>query len=186
VKLILATIVVAFLIGLAAGRSAIGFPSVPVGWVWLAVAGIGLQLAPLRGDVAFAALIVSFTLLLTFAGLNLRAPGFLLVTVGLSLNLLVIAANHGMPVTARALRNSGQTSTIADLVANGGAKHHLADAGTVLSPLADVIGVPSPVGQAVSVGDICVHLGVGWFIVAGMQFTGDRRRAGRSTSEGTM
>jgi len=89
-----------------------------------------------------------------------------------------------MPVTARALRDSGQTSTITDLIANGGAKHHLADAGTLLAPLADVIAVPDPVGQAISVGDICVHLGVGWFIVAGMAPGGSRRRRVMTTSKG--
>ncbi|MEA2520904.1 MAG: hypothetical protein QOI81_550, partial [Actinomycetota bacterium] len=110
---------------------------------------------------------------------------FLLILVGLALNLVVIAANHGMPVTARALRDSGQASTLSDLIANGGAKHHLADRATVLTPLADVIAVPNPVGQAVSVGDICVHLGVGWFIVAGMQPGRERRRRELATSEGT-
>ncbi|MEP7060359.1 MAG: DUF5317 family protein [Actinomycetota bacterium] len=175
-KLILATIVVAFAIGTATGRSAAGFPAVRIRWSWLAIAGIALQLAPLTGEGAFVALLGSFGLLLAFAAANLRASGFLLIVVGLGLNLLVIAANHGMPVTTRALRDSGQVSTVADLIAHGGAKHHLAGANTVLAPLADVIAIPSPIGQAVSVGDICVHLGVGWFIVAGMQPGRERRR----------
>jgi hypothetical protein len=185
VKLILATVVVAFVIGLAAGRTVAGFPSTPIRWGWLALGGIALQLAPFTGQGAFVALIGSFCLLLAFAALNLRTAGFLLILVGLALNLVVIAANHGMPVTARALRDSGQASTLSDLIANGGAKHHLADRATVLTPLADVIAVPNPVGQAVSVGDICVHLGVGWFIVAGMQPGRERRRRELATSEGT-
>lgn len=182
-KLILATIVVAFIVGLARGGSVAGFPAIPVRWGWLAVAGIALQLGPLNGDAAFAALIVSFVLLVTFGSLNLRAPGFLLIVVGLSLNLLVIAANHGMPVTAGALRDSGQSSTITDLIAHGGAKHHLAGAGTTLAPLADVMAIREPVGQAISIGDICVHLGVGWFIVSGMQSGPERRRRVAPTSE---
>jgi hypothetical protein len=186
VKLILATIVVAFVIGLVSGGSAAGFPTVPVGWGWLALGGIALQLAPLHDEAAFVALIVSFALLIAFAVLNLRAPGFLLILVGLSLNLLVIASNHGMPVTSGALRDSGQISTLADLTANGGAKHHLAGPGTVLLPLADVIAIPNPVAQAVSVGDICVHLGVGWFIVAGMQTGRERRRRVMPMSEGRV
>ncbi|MEA2557662.1 MAG: hypothetical protein QOG88_1200 [Actinomycetota bacterium] len=175
-KLILATIVVAFAIGLATGRSLAGFPSVSVGWGWLAVGGIALQLAPLSGESAFLALIASFIVLMAFAVLNLRVAGFLLILVGLGLNMLVIAANHGMPVTARALRDSGQASTVSELIAHGGAKHHLADTDTILSPLADVIAIPSPIGQAVSVGDICVHVGVAWFIVAAMQPERERRR----------
>lgn len=183
-KLILATIAVAFVIGLAKGGSVAGFPIVPVRRGWLAVGGIALQLAPLSGDAAFAALIASFVLLMAFAALNVRAPGFLLIVVGLGLNLLVIGANHGMPVTARALRDSGQTSTISDLLVHGGAKHHLAGADTRLSVLADVIALPNPVGQAISVGDICVHLGVGWFIVAGMQPGRSRRRRVMTPSKG--
>jgi hypothetical protein len=185
VKLILATIVVAFVIGLVAGRSAAGFPSTPVRWGWVALAGIALQLVPLPGEFAFAALLGSFGLLIVFAAANLRAAGFLMILVGLALNLLVIAANHGMPVTARALRDSGQASTLTDLIANGGAKHHLAHDGTVLTPLADVIALPNPIGQALSVGDICVHLGVGWFIVAGMEPGRARRRREVVASEGS-
>lgn len=180
-KLILATIVVAFVIGLAQGRRPVGFPAVQVGWGWLAVVGIAIQLLPLSGGQAFAALVVSFLLLLAFAALNVRAPGFLLILVGLGLNLSVIAGNHGMPVTELALRDSGQSSTIGELVEHGGAKHHLADTGTRLLPLADVIALPEPIGQAISLGDICVHLGAGWFIVAGMQPGAQRRRRGVRT-----
>ena len=183
-KLILATIVVAFVIGLARGGSLAGFPTTPVRRGWLAGAGIALQLAPLNGNAAFAALITSFVLLVVFAALNIRSAGFLLIGVGLMLNLAVIGANHGMPVTARALRDSGQIATISDLRANGGAKHHLSDGGTLLSPLADVIAIPNPVGQAISIGDICVHLGVGWFIVAGMTPGRPRRRTELTASKG--
>jgi hypothetical protein len=184
VKLILATIVVAFVIGFVAGRSPMGFPSTPIRWGWVALAGIALQLVPLQGDGAFAALIGSFGLLILFAVANLRAGGFLMILVGLALNVLVISANHGMPVTARALRDSGQASTLTDLIANG-AKHHLADSGTVLTPLADVIALANPIGQALSVGDICVHLGVGWFIVAGMEPGRARRRREVLAAEGS-
>ena len=70
-----------------------------------------------------------------------------------------------MPVTAAALVRSNQSSTLDDLVAHGGAKHHLATGETVLLPLADVIAIGRPIDQIVSVGDLCVHLGVAWFVV---------------------
>ena len=73
-----------------------------------------------------------------------------------------------MPVTQNALERSNQSATIADLIENGGAKHHLADEGTILLPLGDVIPLGTPFDQAISVGDVCVQLGVAWFIVFAM------------------
>ena len=55
-----------------------------------------------------------------------------------------------------------------------------------LTFLADVIAVPQPIGQAVSVGDIFVYAGLTWLIVAAMRGwtpserpAGSRRRRGR-------
>ena len=113
-------------------------------------------------------LLGSFAALLAFAIRNVRAPGFGLILAGLALNALVIAVNQGMPVTHHALVASNQTATLDDLIRNGGAKHHLADGGTVLQPLGDVIALGAPIDQAISVGDICVQLGAAWFIVFAM------------------
>lgn len=168
-KLILLTIATATIVGLLAGGSFRFFPSIPLGWWSLAIAGVILQFAPISGVAAFWVLLVSFVLLLAFASLNLRAPGFILIFTGLLLNTLVIAANRGMPVTREALVRSGQVSTLADLRQNGGAKHHLADEGSVLLPLGDATAIPQPIGQAVSVGDICIHLGVGWCVAAALR-----------------
>ena len=84
------------------------------------------------------------------------------------LNAFVIVSNHGMPVTRTALAGSDKAvaAAVAELQAEGGAKHHLADEGAVLLPLADAIGIPAPVAAIVSVGDISVYLGVGWFVAA--------------------
>jgi len=54
------------------------------------------------------------------------------------------------------------------LIADGGAKHHLADGGTILLPLADVIPLGDPLDLAISVGDVIVQLGAAWFIVSAM------------------
>jgi hypothetical protein len=169
VILILATVIVAFAIGLAAGGSLRDFPTLRLRMWWLAIAGIVLQLAPASGDLALGLLLLSFAALIAFTVVNLRTPGFFLVLVGLALNALVITANHGMPVTRQALQDSGQGATITDLVEHGGAKHQLATSDTALLPIADVIGVPPPLGQALSVGDLCLHLGIGWFIVFAMR-----------------
>ena len=180
-RLILATLLVAVAIGFISRGSLHGFPSVSIRWWGLALVGVILQFLPIDGDRGFWTLLASFALLIVFAIVNVRAPGFILILTGLLLNGLVIAANHGMPVTARALARSDQRSTMGELEHHGGAKHHLADDGTVLLPLADVIGIPSPIADVVSVGDVCVYLGVGWYVVVAMR-PGYRPAMRRSSS----
>jgi hypothetical protein len=169
VKLILITIAGAMIVGLLAGGSFRYFPTIPLGWWSLAIAGIVLQLLPLTGDAGYWALAASFAFLIVFAMLNLRAPGFILIFAGLLLNAIVIVANHGMPVAREALVGSGQESTLADLRENGGSKHHLADDDTVLLVLGDSVVIPEPVGVAISVGDVCVYLGVAWCFAASLR-----------------
>jgi hypothetical protein len=168
VRLILLTVAVATVAGLLAGGTLRGFPFVRLRGAWLALAGVVLQFLPAEGTLGIALLFGSFAVLLAFAAFNLRAPGFALILVGLALNALVIVANNGMPVTRHALVASNQSATLADLIANGGSKHHLARDGTVLQPLADVIALGSPIDQAISVGDVCVQLGAAWIIVFAM------------------
>jgi hypothetical protein len=166
VLLIVTTVAVAIAAGLASGGSLRDFPSVRLRALWLALAGVALQYLVIRGPLAFPLLLASFACLLAFVGVNLRAPGFALILIGLVLNTVVIAANRGMPVSREALDASGQRSTITDLTTDSdGQKHFLADDRTVLLPLGDVIPIPEPIGQAVSIGDILVHAGIGWFIV---------------------
>jgi hypothetical protein len=162
------TVVAATAAGLSAGGTLRDFPSVKLRGVWLALLGVVLQFIPLDGAPATALLYASFVALIVFAIINVRARGFALILVGLALNALVIVANQGMPVTRNALEGSNQSATLADLVANGGAKHHLADAGTILLPLGDVIPLGTPFDQAISFGDACVQLGAAWFIVSTM------------------
>ena len=181
-RLILVSVAAAIVLGLVSGGTLRDFPSVKLRLAWLAAAGVFLQFVPVSGDLGFGVLLLSFALLLAFAAVNLRSPGFVLIATGLCLNALVIGLNHGMPVTREALIGSDQAQTLPDLVRNGGEKHHLADTRTVLLPLADVIAVGHPVDQAVSLGDVCVHLGIGWFIVVAMH---PRRNVASSILERT-
>ena len=130
--LILITIVGAMIVGLLAGGSFRNFPSIPLSWWSLAIVGVVLQFLPLTGSAGSWSLTASFVLLIAFALLNFRAPGFILIFTGLLLNAIVIVANHGMPVSREALVRSGQESTLTDLQKHGGYKHHLADDDTVL------------------------------------------------------
>jgi hypothetical protein len=183
-RLILLTVLVALGAGLLAGGSLREFPTISTRWWWLAFAGVALQFVTVGGAVEVALLLGSFGALLAFVLANLRAPGFPLVLVGLLLNLAVIAANQGMPVTRHALEASGQASTLSELAVNGdGQKHYLAveGDGTLLLPLGDVIALGSPLRQAISIGDVFVHLGIGWFIVMAMR----RRESAPAMAPGT-
>ncbi|MGH2595322.1 MAG: DUF5317 family protein [Actinomycetota bacterium] len=167
-RLILLTVVAATVVGLIAGGTFRDFPSAKLRWWGLALAGAVLQFIPSRGATAMVLLLASFAALIAFAIVNVHAPGFGLILAGLALNALVIAVNQGMPVTRHALVASNQTATLDDLIHNGGAKHHLADGGTSLEPLGDVIPLGAPIDQTISIGDTCVQLGTAWFIVFAM------------------
>ncbi len=54
-------------------------------------------------------------------------------------------------------------------------KHHLATDDDLLRYLGDAIAVPSPIEQAISVGDILTYGGVGIVIVAAMRKPGRRQ-----------
>jgi hypothetical protein len=136
---------------------------------WAGLAGVGFQFLPLDGTAGYLALMTSFVLLLFVAAVNRRLPGFVLVLIGLCLNFLVIAVNEGMPVTREAILSSGQAETLDDLQEAGGSKHHLAGPGDDLLILADRMGIPAPVEQAVSVGDLVACAGVMWFVALGMR-----------------
>jgi hypothetical protein len=133
------------------------------------LAGVALQVLPIDGTPGYLALVASFLLLLFVSAVNWKLTGFLLVLIGLWLNFLVIVVNRGMPVTREAIVASGQASTLEDIGAAGGTKHHLATSEDDLMFLADRIPVPAPVKQAVSVGDIVAYAGAMWFVVASMR-----------------
>jgi hypothetical protein len=168
-RLILATVAVFVVVGLATGGSLRRLSADTIRWGVLAFAGVVAQFIVLGGTLGYALLILSFVLLIVFAIANVRLPGFALVLLGLCLNVTVITLNHGMPVSAAALRASNQEATLPDLQENrDGAKHVLADEHTTLRFLGDVIPVGAPLDQVVSAGDVAAYLGVGWFVVGTM------------------
>jgi hypothetical protein len=162
----LAFVVVAAIVGLLGGRTLRGFPAADLRSWWLALLGLVLQVLPAPGDLDYVPLVISFVVLLIFVGLNVRTPGFILLLVGVGLNLLVIASNLGMPVTRDALRTSGLLESIGALESD--TKHRPATEHTVLRSLGDAIGVPAPFSQVVSAGDLCMYVGLAWFVVSAM------------------
>jgi hypothetical protein len=183
-RLVLLTLPLALVVGTLAGGRIGRLPSLPFRWVALVAVGVALQFVPVSGSAGAILLIASFVLLCAFAVRNLALPGLPLILLGLALNLTVIALNSGMPVSKGALIRSGQASTLATLRNDGGSKHHLATHHDELLPLGDVLALPPPVRQAISVGDIATHAGIVWLIVWGMLRTPAPTNAGSNSGYG--
>lgn len=169
VRLLAVTLIGAVVLGLVAGGRPSRLADVRFRWPWLGLLGVALQFPPVTGLAGDLLLLGSFACLLAVVAVNLRSPGFPLIMLGLALNLLVIGINRGMPVSEAAIRASGQAETLAELRASDSPKHHLMGPEDRLTFLGDVIAIPPPVRQAVSVGDVLALLGVGWFVVAAMR-----------------
>lgn len=154
-------------------------------WPGLALAGLALQFVTGPGDtVPLACLYLSFVLLIVFTVVNLRVFGFPLILAGILCNLLVIGVNGGMPVSAHALEASDQGQFLGDLENNPYPKHHLATDDDLLRFLGDVIPLPTPIAQAISLGDILTYGGVGMVIVGAMRAVPVRREDGLGTEDG--
>jgi hypothetical protein len=175
-KLFLFVIVAAVLAGLAFGGRLANLEKLRLHWWGLALVGLAIQFVPLPEGAAgidlvlrTSVLAISYLLLLTFAVANLRVTGIALLVAGLAMNFTVIAINGGMPVSAAALRDSGQEDVLTSLRVERADKHHLQTEEDKLTFLADVIAVPQPIGQAVSLGDVFIYAGLAWTIVAAMR-----------------
>jgi hypothetical protein len=123
-------------------------------------------------DNIYPLLIICSYLIILFAiWSNRTLTGFKFFGLGTFLNFLVIAVNGGrMPVSTDALESIGLSSYIPGLV-EGVTKHQIITDETLLWFLADVIPMQPPFtlgSSVISVGDIFITLGVGWFIYKGM------------------
>lgn len=135
---------------------------------------LGLTGGPAR--VAYWVWFATFPCLLYIAWLNRDSPGMALLGGGLLLNLAVIAANGGMPVTAsaiaaaKALQVASVHIPITDFV------HVFATAVTRLPWLADVIPLPGPtwIRSAVSPGDCMLFAGIAVFLACAARESRDR------------
>jgi hypothetical protein len=166
--------------GFLIGGSLRNFERVRVHWWAVAFVGLVLQAAPvgrwLDDDAVLASLIVSYGLLVAFMWVNRRLPAAPLLLTGLALNMLVIAVNGGMPVGEAAIRTTGNASGSLPASIDDG-KHHLMSSADVLTPLADVIGLPPPISIVLSIGDVVLYSGIAVFTVIVMRgrFAENRR-----------
>ena len=173
--LLVAIIALSILVGFVFRGSLRRFERLRLRWWGLAIVGLGLQFAPVPGGhagtdllVRVAVLACSYALLVLFAAFNLRIAGMPLILVGLLLNAAVIIPNGGMPVSADAVSRLGKEGALEALMNGKGSKRHVMTDDDVLTPLADRITIPEPVGVVVSIGDLLLYLGVAWLVVAVM------------------
>jgi Family of unknown function (DUF5317) len=174
--LFLSVILIAVVAGYLAGGRFRGLGRLRLAYWWLAPLGLGLRDLPLPGSphgtgfsLRVAALAASYLMLLGFAAVNHRTAGMSLIFVGLSFNALVVVSNGGMPVSRHALDVSGQSAAIKEFGEDAGSKHHVMTPADHLTPLADVIPIPAPIGDVASVGDVFVYAGLAWLIESAMR-----------------
>jgi hypothetical protein len=161
------------------GRVRFRFPAlVVVGLtlqVALAVAGWaegGLRRA--IGGAGIAVLCGSYVLLAAFVLANRRLPGTLAIATGLLLNLAVIVANGGMPVSLEAARVAGIDPEPYLRVA---VKHRELLPDAPLGFLGDVLPIPF-LRTVVSIGDVVLSAGIFRLVDSLVRYR-PRHRAGR-------
>jgi hypothetical protein len=122
--------------------------------LWLPVLAVALAaraLAPFVPAAGMPLYLLAIGLTGIVAAVNWRLPGAALIAVGSLLNLLVVAANGGMPVDTSSLEAAGGRSPQDSL-------HVPLAAATILGALADVI-VIAPLRAAYSIGDVAIAVG---------------------------
>jgi len=165
VLVLLAALVLGLAVGYARGGRLENIRHLELRFAWLVFVALALQLiafSPLRDQLGSAGVIalhlVSYGILLAFAGLNIRSPGVVLAAIGVALNGLAIAVNGGyMPATRSALSSAGRLYA-SDTDNNS----RIADAHTRLRFLCDMFAVPHgvPLANVFSLGDVFVTIGV--------------------------
>lgn len=161
-------IVVGAVVGLATGGSFKHLGDYRLAGWYLLPAGIVLQVlsASSGGNTALALMVASYACLIAVAAINIRVVpvGMALVATGLALNLVVIAANRGMPVRPSAVVDAGIVDSLTDLRdIRLRAKHHYEKPDSRLMFLADVIPV-RPLREVLSLGDLVMSAGVAFCV----------------------
>lgn len=130
-------------------------------WLVLPVALVVRLVAGALGDLASSAYVLAFAGIAAVAIANVRVPGMPLIALGSTLNLLVVAANGGMPVDHAALAVAGAQ------LPNDRLHVPLTDR-SLLAVLADRI--PLALFRGVySVGDVLLAAGGFWLPFATMR-----------------
>ena len=158
---IVVAVVLGIVLALATGGRPANLTRRPLRGLGALVGAIVLQLLPELVDGTDTAVLVSvlgsYALLTAFAVTNVRLIGMPVVLVGLLCNVVVIAANGGMPVRAEAVLAVDRGADPAAL--DFGAKRHLEDSDDRFTFLGDIVPV-RPLGQVLSFGDLILAVGI--------------------------
>jgi hypothetical protein len=156
-------------------------------WIWLVPIAFTLQIMALRlqslwsslpDGVVPAGLVSSQLILLAFAWINRRQPGFWLLCLGLALNFIVIVSNGGlMPISTETISQITQDTSPASWEIGqrfGSSKDIVLNASDIhLWFFSDRFVLPDwvPYRVAFSMGDMLIGLGSFWLMwsLAGCQ-----------------
>jgi hypothetical protein len=142
---------------------------------WLLFAALAIQIAlefvdvpaDRIEDVGLSVLLLSYALILGFCLVNRKVQGMWIITIGVALNVLVIALNQGMPTNDDVRERNGREVHVP---IHQTVKHRPAQDDDILGFLGDVITVPGFPNQQFSIGDIVMGLGI-----VDLCFEGSRR-----------
>jgi hypothetical protein len=148
---------------------------------WLALGGLAFQMllfappiADRIGTLGAPLYVASSAVVFGAVLLNLREPGFGLIAIGATLNLVVIVANGGyMPSAPDGwLRLNGEAA----IPVAGYTNSELIGEHTVLPFLGDIFVLPRPLpfANVFSIGDVLIGLGAIVFLVRTMHRDGRR------------
>lgn len=119
--------------------------------------GFGFEIAGIPGPAVLA--LIGMGAGLAFVTANLAVGGMAVVGVGIAANLAALVTNRATPVRAGALVEARIVDPAVISRAVLGGPREIADSGTVLEILGDVIPVPQ-LGLVVSFGDLIVLVGL--------------------------
>jgi len=151
----------------------------------LGVGGLTLQVlirvTSLSGWLAVLVELISAGALIAFCVLNVRLGGMIMIVIGLSMNVIPIVVNWGMPVSRSAVISAGLVEGGSLAATEIAGPRHLADEGDHLIFLSEIIAIP-PTSQVISVGDVVLLIGFALTISALLRnrfVSSDSRRGSR-------
>lgn len=167
--LLVSIIIFAIILGLLRGDKLSNLISLEVNHIWIAflpaiikyLLSLLIQKEIISSKIiVFAIIILQYLLLFIFLWLNKRIPYIWLVTIGTFLNALVIALNRGSMPLSKHILNFQSSESLRLLIEDRLLIYHIVNENTKLRFLGDIIFIPKPFMNYLSIGDIILYLGV--------------------------